>query len=158
MATDDSADATPDGTPEGADVTPDSAGPDSTAGTPAEQKGMRERVTQGGEEAIGKLAQELLQSPVVTSAISSVFATRERASRAQEAAMGALNLPSASDIERLTRRLRGVSQRLEGLEDGLDRVGDRLDSLGNVADLNKRLEAIEASLARIEAALGRDGS
>ena len=31
--------------------------------------------------------------------------------------MGALNLPSASDIERLTRRLRGVSQRLEGIED-----------------------------------------
>ena len=43
--------------------------------------------------------------------------------------MGALNLPSASDLERLTRRLRGVSQRLEALEDGLDRLEERIDGL-----------------------------
>ena len=36
--------------------------------------------------------------------------------------MGALNLPSAADIERLTRRLRSVSLRLEGIEDGVDRL------------------------------------
>ncbi len=41
--------------------------------------------------------------------------------------MGALNLPSASDLERLTRRVRSVSQRLEGIEDGLDRLEDRLE-------------------------------
>ena len=48
--------------------------------------------------------------------------------RAQEVAMGALNLPSASDLERLTRRVRSVSQRLEGIEDGLDRLDERLDA------------------------------
>ena len=84
--------------------------------------GLRERVTRHGEEAIGKLASELLENPMVSSALSAAFETRERALRAQEAAMGALNLPSASDLERLTRRLRGVSQRLEGIEDGLDRL------------------------------------
>ena len=31
--------------------------------------------------------------------------------------MGALNIPSAADVERLTRRLRSVAQRLEGIED-----------------------------------------
>ena len=36
--------------------------------------------------------------------------------------MGALNLPSAGDLERLTRRLRSVSQRLEAIEDNLDRL------------------------------------
>jgi len=115
-------------------------------------RGLRERVTKQGEEAIGKLAQELLENPVVSGAISAAFETRERAMRAQEAAMSALNLPSASDLERLTRRLRSVSQRLEALEDGIDRVEQRVNGLA-VGQLEQRLEAIESSLARIEAAL-----
>jgi predicted nucleic acid-binding Zn-ribbon protein len=118
-----------------------------------EDKGLRERVTRGGEEAIGKLAQELLDNPVVTGALSAAFETRERAMRAQEVAMGALNLPSASDLERLTRRLRGVSQRLEGIEDGLDRLEQRIEGLGASSAVEQRLAAIEAALGRIEAAL-----
>ena len=35
-----------------------------------EDKGLRERVTRQGEEAIGKLAQELLENPVVSGALS----------------------------------------------------------------------------------------
>ncbi len=119
-----------------------------------EEKGLRERVTRQGEETIGKLAQELLESPMVSSALSAAFETRERAVRAQEVAMGALNLPSASDLERLTRRLRGVSQRLEGIEDGLDRVDQRIEGLGGASALEARLKAIEEPLARIEAGLG----
>ncbi len=119
-----------------------------------EEKGLRERVTRQGEETIGKLAQELLESPMVSSALSAAFETRERAVRAQEVAMGALNLPSASDLERLTRRLRGVSQRLEGIEDGLDRVDQRIEGLGGASALEARLKAIEEALARIEAGLG----
>ena len=120
----------------------------------SEEKGLRERVTRQGEEAIGKLAQELLDNPVVTGALSAAFETRERAMRAQEVAMGALNLPSATDLERLTRRLRGVSQRLEGIEDGLDRLEQRIESLGSESSVQQRLAAIEETLARIEAALG----
>ncbi|MGO9975716.1 MAG: hypothetical protein ACLP01_23525 [Solirubrobacteraceae bacterium] len=119
----------------------------------SEDPSLRERVTKQSEEALGKLAQELLESPVVTSAMSAAFEARERALRAQEVAMGALNLPSASDLERLTRRLRGVSQRLEGIEDGLDSVQDRVDSLKNAGGIDERLAAIEAALARLEAAL-----
>jgi septal ring factor EnvC (AmiA/AmiB activator) len=118
-----------------------------------EDKGLRERVTKGGEEAIGKFAQDLLENPMVSGAIAAMFETRERASRAQEVAMGALNLPSASDIERLTRRIRGVSQRLEGLEDGLDGLQDRIDKLGAFSKLDDRLSAIEAALQRVEARL-----
>jgi hypothetical protein len=119
-----------------------------------DEKGMRERVTKQGEETIGKLAQELLDNPVVSGALSKAFETREIAMRAQEATMGALNIPSASDLERLTRRLRGVSQRLEGIEDGLDRVQERIDGLGVVKQLEARLTAIEEALARIETATG----
>jgi chromosome segregation ATPase len=118
-----------------------------------EEIGLRQRVTRGGEEAIGKLATELLESSVVSGALSRAFETRERAVRAQEVAMGALNLPSASDLERLTRRLRGVSQRLEGIEDGLDRLEQRLESLGVSSAVEQRLTAIEASLVRLESAL-----
>ena len=118
-----------------------------------DDKGIRERVTRQSEETIGKLAQDLLDHPVVSGALSAAFETRERAMRAQEAAMGALNLPSASDLERLTRRLRGVSQRLEGIEDGLDRVEQRIDGLGNSSSVEQRLAAIEAAIERLEAAL-----
>ena len=114
-----------------------------------EQSGIR-RVTRQGEEAIGKLAQELLENPVVSGALSAAFETRERAMRAQEVAMGALNLPSASDLERLTRRLRGVSQRLEGIEDGLDRLEQRIEGLGAASAIEQRLSAIEAALERLE--------
>jgi predicted nucleic acid-binding Zn-ribbon protein len=117
-------------------------------------KGLRQKVTRQGEEAIGKLAQELLENPVVSGAIAAAFETRERAVKAQEAAMSALNLPSASDLERLTRRLRSVSQRLEALEDGIDRVEQRVQGLAAAGQLDQRLEAIEAALSRIEAALG----
>jgi archaellum component FlaC len=118
-----------------------------------DEKGIRERVTRQSEEAIGKLAQEILDHPMVSGALSAAFETRERAMRAQEAAMGALNLPSASDLERLTRRLRGVSQRLEGIEDGLDRVEQRIDTVGNASGIEQRLAAIEAAIERLEAAV-----
>ena len=117
----------------------------------SEDPSLRSRVTKQSEEAIGKLAQELLESPVVSSAMAAAFEARERAMRAQEVAMGALNLPSASDLERLTRRLRGVSQRLEGIEDGLDTVQDRVQGLSTIERLDERLSAIEQALQRIEA-------
>ena len=119
-----------------------------------DEKSFRERVARQGEEAIGKLAQELLDNPVVSSALSAAFEARERATRAQEVAMGALNLPSASDLERLTRRLRSVSQRLEGIEDALDRVEQRVEGIGATSSLDERLGAIEQRLERIEAAVG----
>ena len=62
--------------------------------------GLRDRIARQGEDALGKLAQELLENPLVNSAIAKAFEARERAVAAQETAMGALNIPSAADIER----------------------------------------------------------
>ena len=121
----------------------------------SDDKGLREKVTRQGEDAIGKLAQELLDNPVVHGALSAAFETRERAMRAQEVAMGALNLPSASDLERLTRRIRSVSQRLEGIEDGLDRLDQRIEKVGSSSAIDQRLTAIEETLSQLQATLSR---
>jgi predicted nucleic acid-binding Zn-ribbon protein len=124
----------------------------------SDDKGLRGRVTRQGEEAIGKVAQGMLDNPVVNRAVSAAFETRQRATRAQELAMGALNLPSAGDLERLTRRLRNVSQRLETIEDSLDRLEERIDQLGSSSAIEKRLTAIEEVLARIEATLAEQSA
>jgi CRP-like cAMP-binding protein len=113
-------------------------------------EGLRDKLARQSEDAIGKLAQDLLENPVVNSAISRAFGARERAVQAQEAAMGALNIPSAADIERLTRRLRSVSQRLEGIEDGVDRLDQRLEKPA----VDERLAAIEGQLAKLSAEVG----
>ena len=75
--------------------------------------GLRRRIQSAGEDALGKLAQDLLDNPLVHGAITRAMEARERASQAQEVAMGALSIPSTGDIARLTRRVRAVSQRLE---------------------------------------------
>jgi chromosome segregation ATPase len=108
--------------------------------------GLRERLTRSGEDALGRLAQDLLENPLVNGAIARAFEAREKAAQAQEVAFGALNIPSASDIERLTRRVRSVSQRLEGIEDGVDRLDERL------AGLQGALEAITTELAELRKA------
>jgi hypothetical protein len=84
-----------------------------------DQESLRAR----SEQVIGELAQALLDSNMLENALAAAFGAREKAAEAQQAALGALNLPSAGDVERLERRLRSFSQRLEDVEDQLDRVG-----------------------------------
>jgi CRP-like cAMP-binding protein len=110
--------------------------------------GLRDRIARQGEDALGKVAQELLENPLVNSAITRAFEARERAAQAQEAAMGALNIPSAADVERLTRRLRSVSQRMEGIEEAVDRLDQRLAGMSSSA-LDERLAGLEAQLAKL---------
>jgi hypothetical protein len=112
-------------------------------------EGLRDRLAKSGEDALGKLAQDLLENPLVSGALSRAFGAREKASQAQEVAFGALNIPSAADIERLTRRVRSVSQRLEGIEDGVDRLDDHIAALSGAATLERRLDAIDERLARL---------
>ena len=118
----------------------------------AAQAGLRDRLARSGEDALGKIAQELLENPLVNSAIAKAFEARERAVQAQETAMGALNIPSAADIERLTRRLRSVSQRMEGIEEAVDRLDQRLVGIANALSagpLDDKLDALENRLASL---------
>jgi chromosome segregation ATPase len=96
-----------------------------------EQDGLRAR----SEQAIGELAQALIDNPTLHNAISAAFGAREKAIEAQQAAMGALNLSSATDLERLERRLRSFSQRLEDVEEQLD-------------DLNREVGGLRRQLAK----------
>jgi hypothetical protein len=126
---------------------------------PPTTDGARERFAARGEEALGRLAQDLLENPLVNGALTRALGVRDRAAQAQEVAMGALNLPSASDIERLTRRLRSVGQRLEGIEDGLDRLeqSSHRRAAGG-GDLAPRLEAIEERLTALSRQVDALGS
>jgi chromatin remodeling complex protein RSC6 len=86
------------------------------------------------EQAIGELAQALLDSQVLENAVAAAFGAREKAAEAQHAAMAALNLPSAGDVERLERRLRSLSQRLDEIEDLVDGMSRDLNTLRRQAN------------------------
>ncbi len=119
--------------------------------------GLRDKLARQSEETLGKIAEDLLGNPLVTGALSRAFEARERAGQAQEAAMGALNLPSAADLERLTRRLRSVSQRLEGIEDAVDRLDEKLarpiGDADHTAEIERRLAAMDQTLNEVVASL-----
>ncbi|MGI8749029.1 MAG: hypothetical protein ACR2J6_00485 [Thermoleophilaceae bacterium] len=123
------------------------------------EQSLVDRLSRQGEEALGRMAEELAASSVVSRAISGAFGAREKAVQAQEAAMGALNIPSAADIERLTRRLRSVSQRLEGIEDALDRLEQKAQAAvraaheDDSAELGPRLDEIANDLSRLREAV-----
>jgi CRP-like cAMP-binding protein len=119
-----------------------------------DQESVVERLSRQGEETLGKIAEELIANPVINGALTRAFEAREKAVLAQEAAMGALNIPSAADVERLTRRLRSVSQRLEGIEDALDRLEDAgpagpVPGADRITAIEERLEEIGRDVAAV---------
>jgi predicted RNase H-like nuclease (RuvC/YqgF family) len=99
-----------------------------------DQESLRAR----SEQVIGELTQALLDSNVLENAVAAAFGAREKAAEAQHAAMTALNLPSAGDVERLERRLRSLSQRLDEVEDEIDRFGREIGSLRRELASQKR--------------------
>ena len=83
---------------------------------------MSDGIRQQGEKAVGDLAQALLENPLFAQALGKALGAGEKAAQAQRAALGALDVPSASDLERLNRRVRALSDRIEVLEDSIDRI------------------------------------
>jgi hypothetical protein len=117
-------------------------------------RGLRERLSGGAEDAIGRLADDLLENPLINSALQRALGARDKVAQAQESAMDALNIPSASNLDKVARRLRSISQRLDEMEDGVERLDRRLGSASDsgASKLNERLERIESRLDD----LGRD--
>jgi tetrahydromethanopterin S-methyltransferase subunit G len=128
---------------------------------PEQDESFVERLSRHGEEALGRVAEELIANPVVNGAVARAFEAREKALQAQEAAFGALNLPSAADIERVTRRLRSLSQRLEGIEDAIDRLEERVAAAGagpdRIAAIEARLDEIARDVSRLREAVAPSG-
>lgn len=86
-----------------------------------------------GEEAVADLAQALLENPLFSQALGKALGAGERAAQAQRAALGALDVPSAGDVERLNRRVRALSDRLEAVEDAVDALRRDLARAGKAA-------------------------
>jgi DNA repair ATPase RecN len=123
---------------------------------PGREQGLRQKIAGQAEDTIGRFADDLLENPVINSALSRAFNAREKVAQAQQTAMDALNLPSASELEKLGRRLRTISQRLEEVEDAVDKIGLRLETLAEEARSGSKLSD---QLGRMEVRLeqlGRD--
>lgn len=98
---------------------------------PSGDDGLRDRLSARGEEALGELAEFLLENPWLNQALQVAFEARDRASQAGAQAIKGLN---ASETDRLERRLRSVSERLESVEDSIDALNHEL------AELRRRLQ------------------
>ena len=139
---------------------------DDAEGAEQQSGGLRSRIAGQAEDAIGRLADDLLENPMINSALQGAFSAREKMGQAQQSAMEALNLPTASDLDKLARRLRSISQRLEEVEDGVDKLGSKFESLADAnrapsARLTEQLDRLETkidNLARDLAALRAQAS
>ncbi len=119
-------------------------------------RGLRDLIASRTEDRLGRALTELLESPLLSGAIGRAFDAKEKAAQAQELAMGALNLPSAADIERLTRRLRSVSQRLEAVEEVVSRLDRGTGS--RLAAIEQRLESLGGTVEAIAAEIAAGGA
>ena len=93
------------------------------------QQDSQDSLRARSEQALGELAQALIDNPTLHNAVTAALGAREKAIEAQRAAMSALDIPSASDLERVERRLRSFSQRLEEVEEQIDDLSRELGGL-----------------------------
>ena len=61
----------------------------------------------------------------------------------QKAALGAIDVASAADVERVNRRVRSLSDRLETLEDTIDALQDELSGLRRAAAAQQGTSAVK---------------
>jgi hypothetical protein len=88
-----------------------------------------------GEEALGDIAQSLLENPLFSHVLATTLGAGEKAIQAQRSALSALDVPTASELDRLGRRLRSLSDRIESLEDSVDAIAR------DVAAIRDKLES-----------------
>lgn len=72
------------------------------------------------------LLEPLVDQPLTQRLLSEASALRDRTLRAQEATLGALNLPTAADVAKLARRLRSLTEAVARLDERLDGLDDRI--------------------------------
>jgi hypothetical protein len=90
---------------------------------------LKSRLSGRGPDALGELAQILLDNPWLNQALSVALDARERAQHASQNAMRGVGVPTTGDVDRLGRRLRALSDRLESLEDAVDRIEEQVREL-----------------------------
>lgn len=95
------------------------------------ERGPRpKRDDEGGlGDGVGGIVDELAGSWFFGDALTRIVETGERVMHAQQSAISALGLPSGSQFESLTLRVRTLFHRIEELEDDLDRLERRVAGL-----------------------------
>jgi hypothetical protein len=98
------------------------------------------------------IGESLVEQPAVQGLLGQLSTWGERTARVQEAALGALGLPTAVGVSKLERRVRGVSERLERLEDHLDRLSGQMargaaPDRAALGELTAEIAAMRATLA-----------
>ncbi len=94
----------------------------------------RDRNAEPGE-GLGGVVDEITSSWIFGDALSRLVDAGERVMHAQQSAFSAIGLPSGSQFESLTLRVRTLFHRIEELEDDLDRIERRMTNLeSRVAD------------------------
>lgn len=91
-------------------------------------------------EGIGGIVDEVASSRIVGDALNRIVDAGESVMRAQQSAFSALGLPSGSQFESLTLRVRTLFHRIEELEDELDRLDQRISKLESAAQPSKQQE------------------
>jgi hypothetical protein len=101
----------------------------------------------------GAVVEGLVEQRAVQELLGQVSSWSDRVGRIQEAALGALNLPTAVGVSRLERRIRGVSDRIGRLEDQLDRIAANVARSSSpsepaaIGELTAEVAALRASIS-----------
>lgn len=106
-------------------------------------------------ERVVRALEPLVDQPITQRLLTEASAARDRTLRLQEATLAALNLPTASDLARLERRLRSLTDGLERVEDHLDRVDARVRSSQQPSDIAE-LESLRQEIAELRKDLSKD--
>lgn len=99
-------------------------------------------------EGIGGIVDEVASSRIVGDALNRIVDAGESVMRAQQSAFSALGLPSGSQFESLTLRVRTLFHRIEELEDELDRLDQRISKLESAARPAKKPAARKTTQSR----------
>ena len=97
-----------------------------------------DRLVAGLREVLEPVLAPLADEPVVQRLLREVSAGRDRFIRTQEGVLGALNLPTATDIARLERRMRGPTDALDRLDEQLERLEARLRRIEGAVTTERR--------------------
>lgn len=92
----------------------------------AESSSIWRRLVGVGEEKLGQLAEEILANPHITEALSTALRraakTKGQVDRNMQLVLGALNLPSRADFNRLVSKVEALQGSLVNLNIKIDRL------------------------------------
>lgn len=108
----------------------------------------RRRADDHQSDGIGGIVDEVASSRIVGDALNRIVDAGESVMRAQQTAFSALGLPSGSQFESLTLRVRTLFHRIEELEDELDRLDARIAKLESASTPVKKPAARKTTKPR----------